>query len=323
MSGSLKPYPKYKESGVEWLGAVPEGWEAVRAKNVVAIELSNVDKKANDHEPAVRLCNYVDVYYHDQIDNSIEFMDATANPDQIQRLSLTVGDVIVTKDSEDPWDIGIPALVTERVRDLVCGYHLAIYRPTDALSGRYLLYALKADYAKSHMYLESRGMTRYGIGKSGIENFPIPLPPLPEQQAIADYLDAETQRIDTLIAELREMIRLLKEKRQALISRCVTKGLDPTVPMKDSGVEWLGEVPEGWDVGALKHFSRIVDCKHVTATFVEDGYPVVSIREVQSRYVDIANANRTDRLGYESLISDGRLPRMGDLIISRNATLGL
>ena len=73
------------------------------------------------------------------------------------------------------------------------------------------------------------------------------LPPLPEQHAIADYLDAETGRIDTLISEQRELIELLKEKRQALISHCVTRGLDPDVPMKDSGVEWLGEVPEHWE----------------------------------------------------------------------------
>ena len=124
------------------------------------------------------------------------------------------------------------------------------------------------------------------------------------------------------MAEQEKLIALLQEKRQAVISHAVTKGLDPNVPMKDSGVEWLGEVPGHWEVTALKRHWTAADCKHVTAEFVEDGIPLASIREVQSRWVELEEAKRTTEYFYQLLIEGGRDPRPGDLIFSRNATVG-
>ncbi len=253
MSRHLKPYDSYKDSGVEWLGQVPEHWEVKRLKFVAELELSNVDKKTVDGEQEVKLCNYTDVYYNDRIDGKLCFMRATASSDQIERLSLTNGDVVITKDSEDPHDIGVPTYVNANVRGLVCGYHLAILRSRATTFGLFLFHFFASDPAREWFAQEARGLTRFGLGKYSIENTELPVPPLPEQKAIAAYLDAETSRIDTLISEQQELIELLKEKRQALISHCVTKGLNPDIPMKDSGIEWLGEVPEHWAVTPLKH----------------------------------------------------------------------
>ena len=151
---------------------------------------------------------------------------------------------------------------------------------------------------------------------------PVVLPPDTEQTAIAAFLDAETSKIDALIAEQRRLIELLKEKRQAVISHAVTKGLNPDAPMKASGIEWLGDVPEHWEVGTLKRYWSVTDCKHLTALFVEDGIPLASIREVQSRWVALENAKCTTEHFYEMLIEGGRRPVAGDLIFSRNATVG-
>ncbi|BCL76515.1 hypothetical protein JHS3_22510 [Jeongeupia sp. HS-3] len=101
-----------------------------------------------------------------------------------------------------------------------------------------------------------------------------------------------------------------------------TRGLNPDAPMKDSGVTWLGEVPAHWDVAALKRYWSVTDCKHVTAEFVDEGYPLASIREVQSKYVSLDAAKRTTQLFYEQLIEGGRRPLPSDLIFSRNATVG-
>jgi len=151
----------------------------------------------------------------------------------------------------------------------------------------------------------------------------LPIIPLPEQRTIASFLDTETSKIDALVSEQRRLIELLKEKRQAVISHAVTKGLDPDVPMKDSGIEWLGEVPEGWEVGPLKRFWSVTDCKHVTAEFVDEGgIPLASIREVQSKWVELSEAKRTTQEFYDLLIGGGRQPQVGDLIFSRNATVG-
>jgi len=150
----------------------------------------------------------------------------------------------------------------------------------------------------------------------------LPFPPVSEQFCIAAFLDHETARIDALIEEQQRLIELLKEKRQAVISHAVTKGLDPTAPLKDSGVEWLGEVPAHWVVAGLKWYWSVTDCKHITAEFVDEGIPLASIREVQSRHVALDNAKQTTEVFYRQLIEGGRELVAGDLIFSRNATVG-
>ena len=242
-----KPYSKYKEAGVKWIGKVPEHWKVKRLKHIADVRLSNVDKHTIEGQKVVRLCNYLDVYNNRRITSGIDFMSATASDEQIERLSLQKDDVIITKDSEDPSDIAIPALVEEDIFGLVCGYHLAILRPT-ASNGEYLHYLLQSTFVRSAFEIEATGMTRYALGKYSIENLTFALPHQSEQTSIASFLDRETSRIDTLISEKERLISLLQEYRQALISHFVTKGLDPKVKMKDSGVEWLGEVPEHWEV---------------------------------------------------------------------------
>ncbi|MDE1980696.1 MAG: restriction endonuclease subunit S [Betaproteobacteria bacterium] len=243
----FKPYPKYKSSGVEWLGHIPSNWEMTRLKRISQVRLSNVDKHSIEGQKYIRLCNYVDVYRNRRITSEIEFMTATASDEQIARLTLSKGDVIITKDSESPSDIGVPALVNEDITNLVCGYHLALIRPM-ATSGQYLCYLLMSHFVRAVFEMEATGMTRYALGKYSIENLVTAIPPDSEQSAIASFLDCETAKIDTLIAKQEKLIELLKEKRQAIISHAVTKGLNPNVRMKDSGVEWLGEVPEHWSV---------------------------------------------------------------------------
>jgi type I restriction enzyme S subunit len=143
-----------------------------------------------------------------------------------------------------------------------------------------------------------------------------------EQQAIAAFLNNETLKIDALVAEQQRLTQLLKEKRQAVISHAVTKGLNPHVPMKHSGNEWIGDLPRHWRAGPLKRYWGVMDCKHVTADFVEEGIPVASIREVQSWWVDLDHAKRTTEHFFELLVDGGRRPLPGDLIFSRNATVG-
>ena len=137
---SLKPYPAYKDSGVPWLGEVPAHWEVRRLRNVADMRVSNVDKHIKEDEHSVRLCNYVDVYKNDYISEQMDFMQATATTEEIERFRLQRNDVLITKDSEAWDDIGVPALVTEPASDLISGYHLALLRPrSDKVTGAYLL----------------------------------------------------------------------------------------------------------------------------------------------------------------------------------------
>jgi len=262
-----KPYSQYKSSGVEWLSDVPVHWEVKRLKTSAAYWVSNVDKVPSDEELPVRLCNYTDVYYNDEIRPDMGLMETTATADEIFRFGLRVGDVLITKDSEEWSDIAVPSLVVESAPDLVCGYHLATIRPKhDVLSARFLLRAMQASAVNQQFQMAATGVTRYGLPKSSIGEAWLPLPPPDEQRAIAAFLDRETAKIDTLVAKKQELIERLKEKRTALISRTVTRGLPPDAAraaglephpkLKPSGIEWLGDVPNHWVILPLKWRAR-------------------------------------------------------------------
>jgi type I restriction enzyme S subunit len=249
---SFPRYLKYKASGVEWLGEVPEHWEVRRLKQACTATPSNVDKKSHEGEKQVRLCNYVDVYYNDEITEAIDFMVATASDDQITKFTLRAGDTIITKDSETADDIAIAAFVPRDLPGVVCGYHLSMIRPRSSVDGRFIKWLFGSRYAKGCFAVLANGLTRVGLGQHDLENIDFAFPPLAEQRAIAAFLDRETKKIDELVAEQERLIELLKEKRQAVISHAVTKGLDRAAPMKPSGVEWLGEVPAHWEMRRLK-----------------------------------------------------------------------
>ena len=249
MIADLMPYPAMKDSDLSWLGEVPEQWAVRRLRNAAEMRVSNVDKHSKDSEQPVRLCNYVDVYKNDRIRKRMAFMRATATSEEIERFRLKTGDVLITKDSETWNDIGVPALVEEPADDLICGYHLALLRPFhDRLYGDYLFRALQSTAVSYQFHVEANGVTRYGLSHAVIKSIWLPLPPLPEQAAIVRFLDHADRRIRRYIRAKQKLIKLLQEQKQAIIHRAVTRGLDPNVRLKSSGAEWLGDVPEHWEL---------------------------------------------------------------------------
>jgi type I restriction enzyme, S subunit len=135
---------EYKNTGIEWLGEIPAHWKATPIKKEFKVIPSNVDKKSADDETEVKLCNYVDVYYNDFLDSTVDYMVATANDGEIQKFKLCVNDVLITKDSEDPYDISVPAVITEIQDNFLCGYHLSMIRSINQkISGKFLFWAIK------------------------------------------------------------------------------------------------------------------------------------------------------------------------------------
>jgi type I restriction enzyme S subunit len=254
---SFPRYESYKDSGVEWLGDVPEHWDVRRLKEVCEVFPSNVDKKTYENETPVLLCNYTDVYYNEKITPHIDFMAATASADQIKKFTLRGGDTIITKDSETADDIAIAAYVPQDLPNVICGYHLSMIRPREATCGAFIKRLFDSIYVKSCCAVYANGLTRVGLGQYALDNLEMPFPPKTEQAAIAAFLNRETAKIDALIAEQQRLIELLKEKRQSVISHAVTKGLNPNAPMKDSGIECLGKVPEHWEVCALRRLLSV------------------------------------------------------------------
>jgi type I restriction enzyme S subunit len=223
----LDPNAKMKDSGIEWLGEIPEHWELRRLKYIASVQFSNVDKNTFEGEEPVRLCNYIDVYKNELIKDDFEFMQATATRAEIRKFTLRQGDVVITKDSESWTDIAVPAYVADQLQGVICGYHLAQIRAKfQILDGKYLFRAFASKAINYQFQVASTGITRYGLGNYWLENGLLVLPPLPEQRAIAAFLDRETARIDSLIEKVEKSIELLREYRTALISAAVTGRID-------------------------------------------------------------------------------------------------
>ena len=254
----MERYDSYKDLGVVWIGEVPSHWEFQKLKHISNVRPSNVDKHIYEDEIQVHLCNYTDVYYNETINSNTYLKKGSCNDNEYEKFKLDKGDVIITKDSETRDDIGIPVYVEETLENVVCGYHLTMIKPI-LVMGKFIFRFIECDRTRRYFELNSNGVTRYGLGKSSIENLVLPIPSEKEQQQITSFLDSKTSLIDSLIEKTLRKIELLKEKRTSLINEVVTKGLKPNVEMKDSRVQWIGEIPSGWNLKQLKHIIKTLN----------------------------------------------------------------
>jgi type I restriction enzyme S subunit len=300
---------------------VPSHWQVHSLKLRAAVMPSNVDKKARDDEQTVRLCNYTDVYYNDTITDELPFMAATASDDQITRFSLRAGDVIITKDSETADDIAVSALVPQDLPGVVCGYHLALLRPREGTRGEFMKYLFDAASTKAAVATRANGLTRVGLSQYALDSLELPFPTISEQVAIAAFLDRETAKIDALIAEQERLIALLDEKRQAVITQAVTKGLDPSVPMKDSGVEWIGPIPSHWKMPRLDSRFDIVLGKMLDEKRIEGASLHRYLRNVDVQW-DCINTDALPTMDIYPEEAERYLLRRGDLLICEGGEVG-
>jgi type I restriction enzyme S subunit len=303
---SFGRYPAYKDSGVAWLGDVPVDWAVKR----IGYFFNERREKVSDKDfPALSVTKHGIV---PQLDT------AAKSDDGDNRKRVAKGDFVINSRSDRKGSAGASDL--DGSVSLIC----TVMRPQETVHTPFIHHLLRSMPFQEEFYRNGKGIVAdlWSTNYSEMRNILLGMPSLPEQTRIAAFLDRETAKIDGLVAEQQRLIDLLKEKRQAVISHAVTKGLNPVAPMKPSGIEWLGDVPAHWETGPLKRYWNVTDCKHVTAEFIEDGIPLASIREVQSRWVSLENAKCTTEYFYEQLVEGGRRPMPGDLIFSRNATVG-
>jgi type I restriction enzyme, S subunit len=313
---SFPRYPKYKASGAEWIGEVPEHWEVLPLKRSFRIVAGSTPKSDNEAfwDGDILWATPGDLSKRDSVYMNDTQRKITADGLASCGTSLVPAKSIILSTRAPIGSLAIAELemcTNQGCKSLV---------PLERSDTEYFAHLLSV--SSEELNIRGKGTTFLEISGDELGAFKTPAPPLPEQTHIAEFLDRETAKIDGLVAEQRRLMELLKEKRQAVISHAVTRGLNPKAPLKPSGIEWLGDVPAHWEVGPLKRYWSVTDCKHVTAEFVDDGIPLASIREVQSRWVALENAKCTTEHFYELLIEGGRRPVPGDLIFSRNATVG-
>ena len=280
---SFPRYPKYKASGVEWLGDVPEGWKVKRLRFVANLNPSKSEVAALDRGTAVSFLPMEAVG-----DDGTLVLDKEKTIGELETgyTYFRNGDVTIAKITPC-YENGKGAIMRGLTNGIGFGTtELIVTRPlASEITSEYLHYILiSKDFrciGESHMY-GAGGQKR--VPDAFVRNFATGIPPLPEQTAIAEFLDRETAKIDGLVAEQRRLIELLKEKRQAVISHAVTKGLNPHSPKKPSGIEWLGEVPEHWETRTIAKASTKITNGFVGPTrdiLVESGTPYIQATHIK------------------------------------------
>lgn len=266
-------YAEYKDSGIDCLGEIPNHWAISKLRYLFNFSKGLSITKENLQDEGIPCVNYGEVHskYGFEVNpkkHPLKYVSENYLKTSENAL-LNIGDFIFADTSEDLKGSGN---FTHLVGDeqIFAGYHTVIARPHNANSSRFYAYLFDSKEFRSQIQLAVKGVKVFSITQAMLRSTDAWLPSTDEQVKIANFLDHETAKIDTLIAKQEKLIELLKEKRQAVISHAVTKGLNPDVTMKDSGVEWLGEVPEHWEIPKLLHITtRIGDGLHSTPLYQE------------------------------------------------------
>ncbi len=287
-------YEEYKDIQNEWISCVPSDWKVVPLK---ALCLNPV--KDGPHETPIFIDEGIPFLSVDGIQNNqlvfegCRYISAQDHEKYSRKCAPAKGDVLLGKAAS----VGKVAYVETEI-DFNVWSPLAVITPKTDKLGKYIFYAFQSTMLQAQCDVYSNANTQKNLGMNTIDNLHLPFPSYEEAEVIANFLDHETAQIDTLIKKQQTLIQLLKEKRQAVISHAVTKGLNPDVPMKDSGVEWLGDVPEHWAVKSYRHASEIYRGKfghrpRNDPAFYDGDYPFIQTGDVARAGKIIASYSQT------------------------------
>ena len=270
-------YEKYKESGIAWLGKIPIHWQVTLLKRRYQITLGKMlkSKQTAPDETEAPYLRAANIQWRGVDTSDVKRMWFT--PEEKKKLQLCKGDLLVSEGG----DVGRSALWNEEIEDCYIQNSINRIRAREDADTRFLYYWM---YFIKHagyidMICNKATIAHFTVEKVGAT--PCVYPPLEEQNQIAAFLDTETAKMDALVEKQEQLITLLREKRQAIISHAVTKGLNPNAKMKDSGIEWLGEVPEHWVIGHLRWFITIKSGEGLSNSQFSkeildgDSYPVI------------------------------------------------
>jgi len=235
------------------IGRIPGDWDLSKLSNIAQVIVSNVDKKFEEYEAPVLLCNYMDVYQNEYITSNLEFMRGSASEAEIDKFSLRRGDVLITKDSETAEDIASAAVLADEIQNLICGYHLAILRPDiERMDSNFFAKTLQHDRVHNQFVTKANGVTRYGLTLSVINNATIPVPPLIEQAEIARILTTW----DRAIEQVQRLIEAKQRQKKGLMQGLLTGRL--RFPEFGESINTSDAFPTDWEVKKLKQvFSQI------------------------------------------------------------------
>src|SRR5690625_5025068 len=305
----LKPYPKYKDSGVEWIGEIPEGWDVVAFNRVVrkvnnGISLPQINEKTNYHVTRIETISGGEVDY-----NKIGYVNGS---ERLKNYKLNEGDILFSHINSLKI-VGNTALYKGN-RVLYHGVNLLRIQSLETIDYTWLHYMLRTHYFKSNLQsIAQHAINQVSVPISKSKQLKVLKPSYIEQGKVKRFLNDQTSEIDSLVSDKKKLIELLEEKRQAVITETVTKGLDPTVKMKDSGIEWIGDIPDHWGVSKVKYHTILN-----RETLSESTNPDKKIKYIDIGSVDSqGNIKNIETLNYRSSPSRARrVVENGDTIVS-------
>lgn len=252
----MERYNEYKDSGVQWLGEIPSHWECVRLKTIIKDSQTGLWGGDPIHDGTDTLCLRVaDFDYNKGYIKTDNLTYRHYGSELVASRLLQKRDLLLEKSGGgDLYPVGRVVRFNIENEIATCSNFIQKLTPIDYVDSDYIYYLFRTMYSRKVnglFFNQTTGIQNLKVKEYLSQN--VFLPPLPEQQAIANYLDTATAKIDEAIAQQKKMIDLLNERKQIIINNAVTKGLNPNAPMKDSGVDWIGEIPEHWEVIKLKH----------------------------------------------------------------------
>lgn len=251
IKSKYREYQAYKDSGIDWIVQIPMDWKCAPLKYHVAINKNTLSEK-NDGEMQIGYIDIGSVDSNGRI-NNIQEMKFENAPSRARRL-VKQGDTIV---STVRTYLKAIAYIEDDIDNLVCSTGFAVITPRGDLNSRFIAYYTRSNFFIERIMAYSVGVSYPAVNASDIARIPLFIPNPKEQQLIVNFLNREISKLDAIVQKKQRLIELLQEKRQALITQLVTKGLNPDTKMKDSGFKWLGEVPAHWDIIKIKYVSNI------------------------------------------------------------------
>lgn len=316
-------YPEYKNSGIEWIGALPNTWEVVPVKRWFSeppcYGVLKPDKY--DGEDGVPLIRIMDVTADGKI-SDINALDAISPSLSVEfrRTIIKKGDLIVSVVGT----LGRSFICTDSLERMNLSRALARLQVSDLSTTKYLQYVIGSKVFEDYVGVTCTGAAQKVLNLEDVCNWSIPSPPYEHRETISAFLDFETARIDKFIIHQQRLIDLLQEKRQALISRAVIKGLNPNAVMKKSGIEWFGQVPEHWDASQLKYIVKLgtsITYGIVQAgPHIEDGIPYIKTSDMSGTKLPLDGYSKTSP-EIDASYSRSKV-YSGDLVIAIRATVG-
>src|SRR5574344_130929 len=320
----MKKYGEYKDSGVQWIGETPSHWKVARLKNKSSIVLGKMlmNNPPKGEESLYTLHPYLKSRNVGWLDLSLDDIEQMYFSDyEISLYKLSIGDIVINEGG----DIGKVALWKGYEEDVYIQNSVHKITPSKEMSNEFLMYFLLSTSKKKYFWSIVNQVSIAHLTKEKLSNTPILIPPLSEQQSIASFLDAKTKPINDIISKREKQIELLEEMKSAIISHAVTKGLNPDAKMKDSGIEWIGEMPEHWRIAKtlLLLSMPITDGPHETPKLYDSGIPFISAEAVSGGEIDFTKMRGYISEKYYQECCKKYIPKLDDIyMIKSGATTG-